>query len=302
MSSTRPFIDPEVALLLRETIRDPEAELFKAKDPSTLAGVSALAGRVSVRQAGLALAERHLLQTYREEAAWLLRQAALTRLYEEPGNAHVLEKSVTVDRDIELIHEPEWTRRAAVTRARGTLDDVPEACWEWSGQVSIETLCEASCRLLPSDEALIYLAFNANRGGRYELVAPLLKRVLEAGPTALNASYAWENLGYLYSNLRQLDRAVDAYRLGASTCERRPAAVLQWLHIAVRASNGHELTRAAAFLDDMIAPDHSALDAHISNRAALLTSVTDPVRATVADARARFGPTSRRATDVYFGS
>ncbi|MFT5048987.1 MAG: hypothetical protein ACI8QZ_000376 [Chlamydiales bacterium] len=306
MSATRTFIDPEISGLMREILSNPKAKLFNTPSPKQLPGVTGMMTPVGLHQAGLVPAERHLLQVYRQEVAWLLRQAALTRLYEDPKKGRLLRKSITVDRTLELLDTREIGQRLQTARNASDGANIPDEEWDVfqlatspnGTPADVARLCQASLRLAPSDEVRIYLGVDMGMRAQTESAVSLLEDVVQSASSDLIASYAWQNIGMLKAEAGQPEEAFIAYISATSTPEIRPVPAIASLHFAVRSESPSRILWAAALIDQFLEPTHTAIVEHCSSPTsrALETSGMRILEGLLG----RLGPTSRRVTDAFF--
>lgn len=230
---TERAFDPEVVALLKEVARDSKSELLRLpKGP-----LNKWAGRpedvVSRRRSDLSRVENHLVEAYREEAAWVLLQACLAQLKRLPlvfpsnaPNAALVESSARRLNDNEVAG---WGQQSALALVAA------------GQEVSSVQLGVASLRLAPSDVARNALAVAFHRSGRSACSVQLSRRVLSGEPSATQRAQAFEHLAEVYASRQDYARSFESCRRAAQSDESRVQYQVWCLTTALQAG---EETRA----------------------------------------------------------
>lgn len=224
-------LQPEVEEILREVARRPGSALLRVPRRDVARTVLERDTVVHARTAGLSAAERHLVQVYREEVAFALRQAAYARLtIGESTHGFVADSAFA---PLRAVVPSVGTVRAsasdalASTRGFASSDEVMrllEGCvspnvgeWPTSGQ-----LAEAAHRLVPANSSRIYMSLELRGAGQCRAALMALEGVLKGGASRHHLAVAWTNAGDLLFNLGQ-------YREAWRSADRACALEEGWL-------------------------------------------------------------------------
>ena len=295
-------LDPEVAVLLGEIAQDRRTRLLTAERLDDIAGFRELSEPVSAIEASKA--ERHLLDVYREDVAWLLRQASGIALRLSPSD-RVCEY-VDVDERLGLLSETTLRERIAEASGwidEGALPDIASALSQLSGALPLqpeyaERLAAMSQMLLPRDDTRVYLALAWSLQERTTAASDLLERVIATGATARLQSIAWNNLGSVLHRRGQFDRARTAHRESVNVLPR-PAPIVNWLLNACLLEDRVDALRAATVVDEHLPANHPAVDACLPLVSAGTPS-TRPRRDMIEGLEDEVGETARRILDAAF--
>lgn len=271
MSDRARQLDPEIAEVLRDIARDPDAKLLTAPTLAEVPALVALRDPTPPSTRTLAKAERHLIQVYREEAAWLLRQASTIACMEHP-QARV-RTHVTVEQRLRPLEREVLRSRVGnvLTHASEALggDDFVSALSELlecsaPPLGSGARLAAMSLRLFPSDEARLCLAYglrqrHASTPAEPEQAMSILEDVKSHDPGSLNGAFARTNIAQMHFEGHAFLRARDEYRAGAAGAAT-PFALIRWLQMACQVGDRVDALDAAKTLDDLVAPEHPAID------------------------------------------
>jgi hypothetical protein len=193
--------EPAVLLLLEEIAKDPQASLLRIPKKPLREFAPGSEEVLSPHGSHLTLAEKHLVQAYREEAAWVLLQACIARLKEDPGIHSPFDP------------DPDGLRKVA-HRLRERLEpegQPPEALRAVAEGASRSPtdLAVASIRLAPSEVAYNCLALSHQQEGHVEASVQVLGRFFRGTSTngakaaaCANMARAWEKQGKLEQALR----------------------------------------------------------------------------------------------------
>ena len=306
MSSPRRQIDPAIVEILEEIAADPRAKFLRVDRLIEFDATSDLFEAVSSRSVDLTTAERHLVAVYREEVAWLLREAWKKSLYADPVTSAVYDKYVTVDEPVRTIDDETLRNRLELLRSSEVDRDFTaeaigllEECVVHGNPVgSRKSLALASQRLAPSDEARIHIAIEAVEVRQWSQAQRLLDLVLSGSPTDLIRSSALETIGFCNTEAGMPSAAMVAYRSAALSCDSRPDPTAHWLILACVAEHLEQALEAAAAIDAMIASHHPCIDMRLRAlqlyRTAGRQGHSWDAQAFVRSLEDRFGPASKR--------
>lgn len=249
----------EIEALLAEIAADPDAKVLRVPRAEN---VLALAEQpvVGAHAPELSAVERHLLLSFREEAAYLLRERCAMLLHANDPDHVKWHRWVHDDEEYELASEADWRRRASAAAATvWPTNDAPgaEALRRTAREDvgSITELALASTRLVPSTSAQLYVALEHLELGQFETSQRELTGALESASTSEERSLCWENLGSAYSRGgRHLD-AAEAYRRSWSADPSRSLALVYSLANAVQAGVGESVLSVGRLVDDVLVVD-----------------------------------------------
>jgi len=310
MTADRPIYEPEVEELLRELAVDPTSTLLRVPRKGVVPTLFDKNAMVSPRAAGLSSAERHLLQVYREDVELLLRQAYL--LYcksNEPfGPTHSW--TITVDHHHELPAIEEWDFRAQGALGRPLLGDgAPEAhevlahCVRES-PISVPSpvqLAAAALRLVPTNQARIYVASDLHLNGRIETGLRAFREVM-AQCSSFHKSYCLQNMSRAYEDLGDTLAASRCVAEAALICGRRPDPLMNWLYVSIQRADQESALNAAMRIDELLKHDHEALVGFVKDlverRRLGWWKPSSGARAFVLGIEERLGPASRSVANA----
>jgi hypothetical protein len=213
MSASR--FDPSVVALLAEIARDPEARMLRIPE-KPLRSWTGQGDVLTPHGSFLTRAERHLVQSYREEAARILVEACVLRLREEPlFFSDIPTDSKAIATGAKRISERVEDQQE-VLRQVGNGD-----------AVSPTVLAAASLRLAPSETAFNALAFGHAQEGHLRPALRVLDRFLDGRSSAFERATAFENRGKVlvlkqdFSGALRSDQAavaIDEHRVRFAVC------------------------------------------------------------------------------------
>lgn len=191
--------DPEVIALLDEIARSPEGSLLKMPTRPLRHWVAAPEEIVSPRGSYLTRAEKHLVDVYREEAAWVL-----------------LERCVHKSRSVLFLHttfhqnEKELVERSRSLREKleGHEDALVEAL-ERPEACSAAGLAAAAMRLMPCDFGRLCLGLGLMSQGDDASASSILGSLTTTRTLATTRAQAFENLGLLQARRGSFDAALE---------------------------------------------------------------------------------------------
>lgn len=269
MGSDALRISEQALAVLREVAARRDATLLRVPARKTLAAFRAEAFGSGRATAGLAAAERELLEVHRLEVAWLLREAARRMLIEgEQGRRYVvvderLEHSLTpgeiearAGRGGEELEDPELRAPLAWLRAFGS--------WPVFSAASVREIAAAAHRLEPTNTTRFVVAADLIVGDQPRAALPLLRQILELAPTLAEEALAREYAGFVHARLGDHSRACDVL---ASLCmDPLFSAVGAMTRLISALSTGQdlELRSTAAALDRRLSADEPIVRAFVS--------------------------------------
>jgi len=268
MTADRPIYEPEVEELLRELAVDPTSTLLRVPRKGVVPTLFDKNAMVSPRAAGLSSAERHLLQVYREEVALLLREAYYLYLQQGEPFGPALAWDVIKDRRFRPPTIEEWqhkVERALVRPLEG--DGAPEAhdvlalCVRESpvAMPSPVQLAVASLRLVPTNQARIYVACDLQQTGRAEAGLRGFGDVLSRCSSSFHRSYCLQNMALAYEDKGDLDLASQLLAEASSMDESRSDPLMNWLFMSIQRMDMRSALDAARRIDHSLTPSHAAL-------------------------------------------
>jgi hypothetical protein len=301
-------VDPELIGLLREVAVAERSALFDVTPEQLARSPLDAKPRVPNTSALLSNAERRLLETRREELGVLLYWYGHQVRTADPALAHTWHDSVTVDRELEPPTGGELAARAQRLATAGGLDtsDVEAvACLRrclGGGAESPAKILVAALRVAPSDSMRMCLGADLYTSRRPISSARVLRDLLESRPAALVASYALEELGFQACSELRYPEAALHYEQAALADAGRVMPLVFWLFAAVQAGEPVSAARAAARIDELAGPEHSAVRWFVSGHLADRTrGGWAPTRAADAcrSALAQVGPAAMEVLSVF---
>ena len=245
-------------------------------------------------------AERHLLTVYREEVAWLLYRACVSALY---SNTRTYANYVAIDRRLEPVSTEDLAkeqRHLQKVAPAGALEE-KAALTVLSNLVPVRPefasrLATASIELVERSNAKICLSLALDQDGHRTQAKQILRKVISSRPIALETSIAYNNLGRCHQSDGEFAIAREMFRMAALEA-RNPAPAVSWLWEACSIGDARDARFASDHLDELLTPDHPALDEYLAKRStkkglgpAFVSTTT-----TLAD---KVGPAARKALHV----
>lgn len=260
---------PELLEILTGIARDERSTLLAVPPLQALRELAAPAPPVSPRRAGLSDLERLLLEQHREELAYLLRAQAAVVLLRDPW----IEPCVTgYTSTRKKIHVPSQAElRVRLDRFIGQEDLDTEllvhcrelqGCFhdDGGGGPSATQLTVASLRIAPSDNARINAALGMFSQGHSKEAIDSLRVVLTGQPSDTHASLAWQNIGLVQSERKQMGAAHDAYVEAARSRERRGSPLLSAFVMALQLGDRGRAELHAARIADTLSESHESVE------------------------------------------
>ncbi len=310
MAAEAILLDPEFEGLLREAAAQPGSCLLKVPRPKTLKGLFERDEPISEHAAELSNLERHLVQVYRCEIAWLLRQACLIKLMEGARSRLWVCRYKTVEQEYERLSIPELRERVANVGQEGPQSpdstiDLLEMCATDPLEESptVAELASLSCRLEPTDDARIFAAMYMAQNGAPRASMRLLMEILRRPTTERLELSARSNLGSAYGIIGDLP---SAHRCYSWVCAKDQACVGQWmsrLYFGIQLGLDQDVLESARTLDRSLRHGHPAVEefvrAHICLRGESRWQPTRESYHTLKRVASHFGLVAGRIADVF---
>jgi hypothetical protein len=177
--------DPEVTALLREIAKDPRSSLLRIPERPLRPWVGYPEETISPHGSHLTKVEKHLAWAYREEASWILLEACILRLKEDPQIYSTIQPDperlpIAAGRVVSRVEGGEGPRAALRALAR-------------EDEVSTSALAAASLRLAPSEVGLNGLALAHQQEGHVQASLRVLSRFFDGASSSRQRAHAWEN-------------------------------------------------------------------------------------------------------------
>lgn len=301
--------NPDLEGLLHEIAADPRSHLLRVERPDVYASLRDRQTAVSHRATGLTSPERELLRSYRYEAAYLLRETCVALLTETSGD--IFDRGEGLDSQPSLRPTSE-RQRDLVAAAEGMSSVTAASSASFKRLISslagasVSRVATASLRLLPTDQARIYIGQHAIARRQPLSALACFREVLgrRPRPTQLNEVFARTNAGCAFFQLDRIADALKAYRGAALQGELRLESAVGWLISAVQLGSRAEVLGSAHLLDDRLGPDHPNLVLFLQRdsrrRARGIWRPSDSARRFVQDIAGGLGQTSRRILDEVY--
>ncbi len=256
---------PEIEALLREVASEPGSALLGVARGREL---TALRAEIPVRASDsrLSRAEKHLVEVYREEVAFVLRSAAWRALAtSESGRVRIVRgfvhgSSVSVPTEREIAVQASRTMREAHGDEVGVLERLSGPGGAAGSSPAL--LCAMAQRLVPSANGRILAGIAFTLEGRIDAARTAFVDALAVAPTAELAAAAWENLA-------ELEETSDRWARARAACERAhveatsltsPLVGILWF--SVRLDDTARALAAMSELEDLVARAPERLDEH----------------------------------------
>jgi hypothetical protein len=234
---TERALAPEVVALLEKIAADPESSLLHVPRERLLRYVGHPEETVSPHGSYLSKAEKHLVAAYREQAAWLLLEACVLRLKEDPLVFSTLAPA------------PENLRRVA-GRVWDTLGGEEPALGGVAAgtEVSCLALASASLRLAPSTLALNCLALAHQQEGQARTSLRTLHRLLDDTCPSHQRAQALENMARAHVMLQEFQEAFACDYRASLIDERKVRFIVCCLTDALQGGEERKALESAARL------------------------------------------------------
>lgn len=309
MTARAQHYHPDLEEVLRDVARDPRAKLLRVPTSGDL--VRAFRDEpVGPAAPGLVAAERHLLAVHRAELAFLLRERCVMELFAAPDAEYTLERSVTLDRELEVPEGSEWRSRAqgALELAQGpelALErDLLAACVDVPlGRAGITELALASRRIEKAPQPWVYASIEATDERRWQEALRFCRSLVEEGASRFHQSYAWHQAGRALGLSGRHSDSRFAFEVAVECGEGRVLPLLDWLAQCVMDARAEDAAEACRRIDEFIRSDHSVVERHVASlrwrrSRGELGELTQEARTVLDPIRASAGETSTRILDA----
>jgi hypothetical protein len=260
MTSVPLELDPNLEEILRDIARDPRSTLFHTTPRQLALGLRNRTPRISSRQAALSSAERHLLEVYREEVAWLLYKACQRGVLENPNCSVGVHRWITRETQVVPLTPGEWTTHADETRRQlQSLSSGPDSL-SILGSLDLDArfprrplrgIAIASLRLIPRDETRLLYAMASIQANDNGGSLQALQLVTENHPTPLNAYAAYANRALVLWQAKLLRPALDEYQRAGRVEPGSAIASAYALCVSILLENQQQALIAATHLEDL---------------------------------------------------
>lgn len=272
MTAEAILFDPEFEAILREAAAEPGSCLLKVPRPKLLKGLFDRSEPISDRASELSKVERHLLQVYRCEMAWLLRQACLIKLIDGPRSRLWVSRYKTADEEYERLKPEQLASRVHAARNddHRTAEFSPVfgllfRCTKdpTGDEPTVADLASLSCRLEPTDYARILVAMDLSHRGSPRTAVHLLLNVLERPVSEAVTVSARDTLGVAYAALGDMKSTHRSYTLSCASEHKYINAWMCRLFFGIQLGLRHDVQESSRRLEELLPMTHPALESYI---------------------------------------
>jgi len=207
---------PEVMELVREIAQRPDSVLLRVKPGTEMRALREDRAWLTGAESNSSRAERHLVEVYREEVAFALRQVAWVALCgDDAGHGKLIRRQVASS------ETPRPDPRAAAVAISRAMADSPEGVVDGSTRALLEAcsdprsgrsanvlrLCAAAQRLSPSFRARHLAAAWHTLHGREAPALLLARHAIATGHDAMDEALTWTMVAEVHSQSKRWDRA-----------------------------------------------------------------------------------------------
>ena len=213
-----PVYEPEVEALIAEIAADPRSYLLREPQRGLVGGPLDLEEGVSVRTAGLTVAEREVVRVWRADAAELLKHLHIREFESDPSGGKIVARASVVGEALDRTPTEDLIVLAQVLRESGRCGHVSEAIERAIRGSLIHPpglglargqLIRLSHRLMPTDASRTYLAIEADREGSPRRALAMYDSILERSVTDEGRAYALVNANRTYSALGDMKNRIE---------------------------------------------------------------------------------------------
>lgn len=201
MKSEAETFDPEVMQLLREVVADPRSTLTRIPTEKLERWIGRPDETISPHGSYLTKAEKHLVQAYREKAAWVLVHACIEMLVS--GHSLVFSPTRVTPERIRIQAVRLKKCKELDQSALNLLDSIAASAWPRPSQLSA-----AALSLAPTEQSRNCLALSLIREGDSTGALRLLGSILASRPSAKFRVLAWENSALVHASRFDYARAL----------------------------------------------------------------------------------------------
>jgi hypothetical protein len=265
MTDSGHLLDPEVEGLLQELARDPASTLLRVKRPESIRDLADCGAKVGATQPGLSTLERHLVERYREEVAFLL-----LRMYWEMflrDGLFELRRVTAPLRDGSYACKPPARLLRRLQRQRQEIRDycaalplaeqVAEATSLFDGEtIRPIQLPAASIRLVPGDYARILIGDEHLHSGFPQSAEHIYRRVAAEPRSARGRAWTASRRACVELARRRPDRAQPLFAEAFAASNDLRAELLGWFATSLQAGALAAAREAGGLVEARI--DHDA--------------------------------------------
>lgn len=253
-------LSPELEELLVELSADPNSTLLRVERPREFRDLSLRRADVSARRPDWTHAERKLLESYREEVAFLLRYQYYAQFVNDARYAP-LRELWTQDRYRGLPADEDRLRDRLATTARSLQSECPadhlnalvSECVGLSQDPTTAPirLAAASLRLVPHSSARLYMAYEYMRIGWHQAALRVAATEYEANRCPESQSLALDAMAEAQFSLGRPSSAQELCRRALGGGRRRWISMLNAFVLSALSDDCDSLVNLAAQVDSL---------------------------------------------------
>jgi hypothetical protein len=271
MSADPLILDPEFEALLREVAADPNSTLLRVARPKVVRGFFEREDAASASETGLSAAERHLVQAHRNELAWLLRQAAFSKLLDGPVSKLCVSRHGPRGEDRSPSSQADLSARWRDGRSE-PMDEpstvavrlLDRLLMPQGGSSTVAELAAASHRLEPSNAARLLIATDMCCSGLPQTGLRLARFVLASHPSVEHSTRALECVGFAFGKLDRLRDAHRAYQKGSRAADSHTE--MNRLVFAIQVGDRADALDCGRHLDGLLSKDAACVASFVETR------------------------------------
>jgi tetratricopeptide (TPR) repeat protein len=248
------ILDPEIEELLRDIAQDPDSTLLSVERPAEFRSLSLKRGEVSSRSLDWTSPERKLLDSYREQVAFLLRYqyyvgykneerfAALRPVRTETAFRGIAQDSGQIRKEAAkegACLEAEFSGDSAAALIQNCVGLVRDPA------VSRMRLAAASLRLVPTDVGREYMGLEYMQD--YQLISAreVFRQIIATSANPARKKWAYHHLGICLARACRYQEAAIAQQKACGLAEPDIEFLVALLRTAVQMGDNTEIAAAA---------------------------------------------------------
>ena len=258
--------DPMLEELLREVATDPNSCLLRRPRKRAYRALYTTTEAVSEKSTWLTLPERHLVQYYREEVAWLLHQLCEDMAISHPQVAGKINQAIRPGHRPALSHQSIQDRWEQVSRSEGedqTSQALAVAAACLTHDAHLMDAAEAMMRLAPSVLARSYVRIHLTNAGELSSAEKLAREICHLPGTQrirVSALYGLARIAYLQGDSELAMRRYRETFMAAGTIAGVPS---EWLLQALICQDSRSSQDALRSYEEAITALDTALDQEV---------------------------------------
>lgn len=304
-----PRFEPEVEELLREVAADPDSWLLRVPRPKA-AGVALLERPdLSTLATGLSTAEAQLLRVHRAAVADLLRTLCHKRLTEDSLSRLYVSKIRRGTNAVESPSAEECAERIRSVVRFPAKDEIMLEGYELlqrcvasdnSELPTVSQLAASSLRLEASDRARMQLGLDQLLLGAFHTAEQVLATAYTGAVHRGGRAVAATNLAFALDRGGRPGQAVDCVKEACVLDPQLSITQIYFLILTLQLGRRDELLRQASVVDELMTPDHPAIDSYARSLSQRWKYHKLNVSSDLLlEARHQAGPTARRILNVF---